>query len=359
MKQRILGFDLARSLAVLGMVIVNFKIAMNAVSGNQLLQTVAAGFEGRASALFVVLAGVGVTFLTARAVNSEDLHQIRRARKILLKRGLLLVLIGLSYTVIWPADILHFYGFYFLVAAMLFIVRDRVLLLWAMLVTVLFPLLMLVYDYQQGWDWENLHYQGFWTAEGMARRIIFNGFHPVLPWCSFLLLGMWLGRQDFNSASVRKNLLKISLITWALTELIFTLIRFFLANNKILNLPLEHINFLFSTSIIPPLPQYMLAAGSLAVALIVVCLNTGERFNDSVLIQTLSKTGQLSLTIYIAHVLIGMGALESVGILYDQTIEVSLLSALGFYLAAVLFSVCWLKYFRIGPIEWVFREFSR
>jgi uncharacterized protein len=33
MKQRVTGFDLARALAIFGMVIVNFKIAMNAETG--------------------------------------------------------------------------------------------------------------------------------------------------------------------------------------------------------------------------------------------------------------------------------------------------------------------------------------
>jgi uncharacterized protein len=72
MKQRVTGFDLARALAIFGMVIVNFKIAMNAETGNLLLMSFAGLFEGRASALFVILAGVGVTFLTNKARESGD-----------------------------------------------------------------------------------------------------------------------------------------------------------------------------------------------------------------------------------------------------------------------------------------------
>jgi uncharacterized protein len=72
MKQRVTGFDLARALAIFGMVIVNFKIAMNAETGNLLLMSFAGLFEGRASALFVILAGVGVTFLTNKAREFGD-----------------------------------------------------------------------------------------------------------------------------------------------------------------------------------------------------------------------------------------------------------------------------------------------
>ncbi|MBA6339403.1 DUF1624 domain-containing protein, partial [Colwellia sp. BRX8-7] len=72
MKHRVTGFDLARAFAIFGMVIVNFKIAMNADTGNQLLMSFTHLFEGRASALFVILAGVGITFMTNKARVSSD-----------------------------------------------------------------------------------------------------------------------------------------------------------------------------------------------------------------------------------------------------------------------------------------------
>ena len=58
---RILGFDIARALAIFGMVIVNFKIAMEAQTGTHFWLGFAQLFEGRASALFVILAGVGIS----------------------------------------------------------------------------------------------------------------------------------------------------------------------------------------------------------------------------------------------------------------------------------------------------------
>ena len=59
---RIVGLDIARVSAVVGMVIVNFKITMSAEnSGPQWLQGVAALLDGRAAATFVVLAGIGAS----------------------------------------------------------------------------------------------------------------------------------------------------------------------------------------------------------------------------------------------------------------------------------------------------------
>lgn len=111
MKQRIVGFDFARAIAIFGMVIVNFKIAMNADNGSKILLWFSGIFEGRASALFVVLAGIGLTFLTSKARLSGDPALIKKSQFSIIKKGILLVAIGLAYTPIWEADILHFYGF--------------------------------------------------------------------------------------------------------------------------------------------------------------------------------------------------------------------------------------------------------
>lgn len=356
MKQRVTGFDLARALAIFGMVIVNFKIAMNAETGNLLLISFAGLLEGRASALFVILAGVGVTFLTNKARESNDRALVLKSRLLLIKRGLLLIAIGLVYTPIWEADILHFYGFYFLIAAAIFIVNEKALLFISAIIMLIFPVLMLFFDYEQNWNWLTLAYENFWSLDGMIRHIIFNGFHPVFPWAAFLIFGMWLGRQDLSQSLTRKKLLVLSLITLLVTEFSFYLIRVTVGDGSALEMTSEEVTFLFSTSIIPPLPQYIISAGSSAVVVLVACLYFSDRFSESKINKWLFKTGQLSLTLYVAHVIIGMGILESIGRLENQTINFSLLSAFIFCVCGMVFSVVWLRFFKTGPLEWVFRK---
>lgn len=356
MKQRVTGFDLARALAIFGMVIVNFKIAMNAETGNFLLMSFAGLFEGRASALFVILAGVGVTFLTNNARESSDRPLVLKNRLSLIKRGLLLIAIGLVYTPIWEADILHFYGFYFLIAAAIFTVNDKALLFFSAIIMLIFPVLMLFLNYEQNWNWSTLTYENFWSFDGMIRHIVFNGFHPIFPWAAFLIFGMWLGRQDLSKSVMRNKLLAWSLITLLATECGFYLIRLTIGDGSALEMTSEEVTFLFSTSIIPPLPQYIISAGSSAVVVLVACLYFSERFSESNINKWLYKTGQLSLTLYVAHVIIGMGILESIGRLENQTINFSLLSALIFCVCGIVFSVVWLKFFKTGPLEWIFRK---
>jgi uncharacterized protein len=356
MKQRVTGFDLARALAIFGMVIVNFKIAMNADSGNQILMSFAKIFEGRASALFVILAGVGITFLTNEARVSTDSSTILNCRISLIKRGFLLITLGLVYTPIWEADILHFYGFYFLIASLFFMVNDNVLLLISLIIMLAFPSLMLFFNYQQNWNWISLTYENFWSFDGMIRHIVFNGFHPIFPWATFLIFGLWLGRQNLSNKIIRNRLFVGAAITLIVIEYIFYAIRITLGDGSVLGMTTEEVAFLFSTSIIPPLPQYIISAGSSAVIIIVACLYFSERFSKSNIHKWLYQTGQLSLTLYVAHVIVGMGIIESMGYLTNQTINFSLLCALIFCFGGMIFSVVWLKYFNAGPLEWLFRK---
>jgi len=358
MKQRVIGFDFARAIAIFGMVIVNFKIAMNADRGSQFLLWFAKLFEGRASALFVVLAGIGITFLTSKASLSGDLSLIRKSRFSVIKRGLLLIAIGLAYTPIWEADILHFYGFYFLIGAVVLTLNNRKLLSVGFAFVLLFPIMMLIFDYEKGWNWDTLTYENFWSVDGMIRHIFFNGFHPVIPWCAFLILGMWLGRLNLKNLNLRKKLIHIFFPIWLAVEGLCFFLKYFFKNWTDSGMTTEEIEFLFSTSIIPPLPQYILGAGSLSVLTILLCLYFTERFSQSIFVNCLFKTGQLSLSLYVAHVIIGLGTLESIGRLENQTIDFSLISALLFCFIAVVFSVIWIKFFKSGPLEWLFRKIA-
>jgi len=70
----------------------------------------------------------------------------------------------------------------------------------------------------------------------------------------------------------------------------------------------------------------------------------------------LVPTGQLALTLYVAHVVLGMGSLEALGRLEHQSVGFGLTSAGAFCAIAVLFSVWWRGRFTRGPLEAVMRR---
>ena len=355
MKQRIVGYDLARALAVFGMVVVNFKIVMGAEdSGPTWLVDLVGLLSGRAAAIFVVLAGVGVSLISKKARVLGDRALLQSDRTVLLKRALFLFVVGLLYTPVWPADILHFYGIYLASSALLLSASTRRLLTLSGVLVATAAIMILFLDYGQGWDWKTLEYSGFWSPMGMVRHLFFNGFHPVVPWLSFLLVGMVLGRQDIQKASVRRRIFILGVIVAGVAEagsrlLIRTLSESHVAAES------ETIVALFGTGPMPPMPLYVFAAAGTACAVIVAMVSVGLRYGEAIWLRPFVATGQLALSLYVGHVLVGMGALELMGRLENQTLPFSLLASMIFCIAGVQFSYLWRRRFERGPIEAIMR----
>lgn len=347
-KPRIIGYDVARSLAIFGMVMVNYKVVMSAgENGPGWLVWFAGLLDGRAAATFVILAGVGISMLSRRGRETHDVERIRQDRQTLLKRAVFLFVVGLLYIPLWPADILHFYGVYMAIAALWLTASDRQLWAGAIGLSVAFLMLVLIFDYEAGWDFSTLTYVDFWTLAGMLRHIFFNGFHPVIPWLGFMFLGMWLGRQEVENMQVRRRILWVSISVAAAAELLSSiLIKIFPGESGVI----------FGTEPMPPMPLYIVAAAATAIAIIIVCLELTLRYPNARIFKPLVATGQLALTLYVAHVVIGMGFLEVIGKLENQTLQFAVISAVVFSALAVIFSYYWRKRFQRGPLEWVMRK---
>lgn len=355
---RIIGYDFARALAILGMVIVNYKVVMEAdKNGPEWFVWLIGLLEGRAAATFVILAGVGLSLLSQKARLADDVETLSLNRNTLLKRALFLFVVGLLYISIWPADILHFYGLYIAIGALLLKVSNRRLWFLAWVFMAIFVMLLLFFDYAAGWNWETLNYSGFWTIPGMIRHLFFNGFYPVFPWTAFLFIGMWLGRQNVSDPKLRKRILRYSITTVIAVEGVsWLLIQLFLKSANAADG--ETIQALFGIGPMPPMPFYVLSAGGVAFIVIIFSIMFTERFPASRWIQPFVATGQLALTLYVAHVVIGMGILEAIGLLEKQTLLFAVSSAIGFYASGVVFSVFWSKRFRRGPLEWMMRRLT-
>lgn len=355
-KQRIEGYDLARALAVFGMVIVNFKTVMHTGADND------AGWlalfnllDGRASAIFVVLAGVGISLLSQRARLAGDPALLRQARHGVLRRAALLFVIGLAYVGIWPADILHYYGVYLAVGALLLAWPTRALCWLAGAVAAAFAVLFCFFDYTTAWQWATLSYADFWTWQGFLRNLLFNGFHPVLPWVAFLIAGMALGRLPMHVASVRQRVFWYGVAATLVAETLAFGIRSTLAAAGYAP---ELLRYLFATTPMPPLPLYMVSALGSAFAVITLCVHAGQQHHGAPWLRPLTDVGQLSLTIYVAHVVIGMGVLEALGLLTQQPLAVAVSSALAFCAVTVLFARVWKARFSQGPLEWLMKKAS-
>jgi uncharacterized membrane protein YeiB len=359
---RIVGLDVARAVAIAGMVIVNFKVVMFASErGPDWLVSLAGLLDGRAAAAFVVLAGIGASLMTNRSRRDGDLDGLADARRTLLCRGLFLLIVGYLFVLIWPADILHYYAFYLGIGAFLLAASDRALWGWALLAAALFAGLYTFAGYWDQLDFRDLSYRGFWTPVGLTRNLLFNGWHPVMPWVSFYLVGMWLGRRDLRDPAVRWRIFGVAVMAAAVGEAIaaFNPIEFDVVTTGPSSLGLAAgVEALWAAEPLPPGPVYLLAAGGTAVAVIMLCVSAGLRWPALLPVRWAAATGQLALTIYFAHVVLGMGILEEMGRLGAETLAFSLGTSGVFIAAAVSFAVLWRRRFRRGPVEALMRYLS-
>ena len=355
MKDRIYGLDLARALAILGMIIVNYNIAMSAEnSGPSWLRSATELLEGRASALFVLLAGIGVALTTAKARQSGDAALLSQSRSSLFKRALFLLAAGVLLLLLdWSADILHYYAVFLAAGALLISASDRMVLGLGLGSVALSPILLMLFDYGKGWSSSFHEYDDLWTLLGFIRNLLFNGFHPVFPWLGFFLAGLWVGRKGWLA---QKELRLPLLLAGAGSVVLVELASWLLVKWTSLRLGHEAAKALFSTKPMPPSVLYIFSGTGSAVVVIIICLHLAERFRGSKAVSMLIHTGQLSLTHYIGHVAIGLGLLQGIGYLENKSLPFTVFYSLLYFAAAAVFSMFWRKKMARGPIELAMRK---
>ena len=195
---RLVGVDLARAAALLGMFAAHLvSPAQPGAPGgvHPLFQVVA----GRSSALFAVLAGVGIA-LSSRDADTDPW----RARARLLVRAGCIAFLGL-WLGAFPsglAIILTFYGVLFCCAVPVLRWRPRSLAVLAVAWGLLSPVvsLMLRERVEAG---PKIVPTFVHLAEPvrLAQELLLTGYYPVLTWATYLFAGMALGRLDLRRVS--------------------------------------------------------------------------------------------------------------------------------------------------------------
>jgi len=218
---------------------------------------------------------------------------------------------------------------------------------------------MLLWNYDTGWNFETFVYSDLWSVSGFFRNLFYNGFHPVIPWTAFMFLGLWFGKQDLSNEKFIKKSILVSISVFIIMLFISKgLIAVLSEGNQATLLELKQV---LGTSPMPPLPIYMISGSSIAVFIISMSILIAKKYETNFIIVALTKTGQLALTFYVAHVIIGMGIVEFINPekMGKYSIEFSIIYALVFSVFCVLFAVIWTKYKKTGPLEWVMRKIAK
>jgi hypothetical protein len=161
--------------------------------------------DGRSSALFAVLAGVGVALSTGGPHPPVDRREHAPAAAGLALRGVLIALVGLLLGGLGPpvAVILAYYGLLFVAATPLLRLRSGVLAAGAVAACALTPVLSQIL--RAGLPPGPGEQPGLGALADPADLLVtlgLTGYYPALTWTTYLLAGMAVGRLDLRRVDV-------------------------------------------------------------------------------------------------------------------------------------------------------------
>ncbi len=200
---RIIGVDVARALALLGMVVAHMRDAVTAADGgiDPWHQVVA----GRSSALFAVLAGLSIVLATSSATTEGRPSLNPSARAALACRAVVIATIGVLLGAVAEgiAVILTYYGVLFLCALPVFRWRARSLALLALGWGVTAPVVSLaVRPFLPQPSLDVPAPSSLADPLALTSELFFTGYYPVLTWATYLFVGMAIGRLDLRSRGI-------------------------------------------------------------------------------------------------------------------------------------------------------------
>lgn len=194
---RVIGLDVARCLALVGMIATHALVTSAPDGGVTTVQAVAGG---RASALFAVLAGVSLALMTGRTqpLTGPDLRPVVAG---LLVRAAVVAAIGLVLGSLETtiAVILASYGVLFCLGVPFLHLRAGGLAALAVGWAVAGPVLSHVVRPllpERGYETPSL--LSLATPGRLLSELLLTGYYPAFVWLAFLLGGMALGRLDLG-----------------------------------------------------------------------------------------------------------------------------------------------------------------
>lgn len=360
---RIIGLDVTRGLALVGVVVMNYHGYLNGgrTSGpptffDRLFHPWDGVLSTRFAATFVLVAGMGITLLTNRSRLGGDLAAVDADRWRLARRGLLLATLGYVLEWVWSGTIIYFYGAYFIVAAFLFTLRTR----WLAVIGAGSAVAGAVIAGWRVWRETDGHSTAWLDPEpdsprNLLLRTLVGHTHPLLPWLAFLCAGMIIGRSLPRLAELRPKLLAGGLLALAVTYAVNAV---FAPAASSADPGQARWAVLLSTR---PFDRGLLyTIGTLGSSIAAFCVVSwlAERWRRNPLVVALQRAGQLTLTLYVLHVLVFNEVVDHQHWIQPVSLGAALGFAAAFWVAAIAVGAWWQRLFGPGPLERVYRAFG-
>ena len=325
--------------------------------------------DGKFYTIFSLLFGIGFSLIL-----------MRHSRWLFFRRMLILVLIGFLHLMfIWNGDILLLYAIGGLLLMLFVNLPDKALLCTAILL-ILLPIGLDALTEFRGVDFSGPFYQAWWS-EAKAQGITEDNFaswlrdaqsypemfaflrqgalermwefvdgHRLPKVVGLFIIGYLIGKRKLY-ARLEELPLKELLRCILLLSLVLSYIYAWSATNGHPWGLTAH-SALYALSVVPLGLCYVIG-----FCLLYARTKKSSANSPSLLFTHLAAPGRMALTNYIGQSLIGIllfygiggGLGTRLGLVHIELI------AVGVFILQIPFSLLWLRYFRFGPLEWIWR----
>lgn len=340
---RVLGLDAARAIAVIGMIAVNVGPSSLVDPVDNVWEWVYALPHGRASILFVVLAGIGITLLTrrSRSQHGPTSGAVRWSWVRIGWRALVLLVLGLTLQLL-DHDvnvILQVYAVLFLVGGLLMRASDAALLGVSAAGLIVGPLLWIQFHT------EDVAPASWASPPGeLVTSLVVTGPYPLVTWLAPFVFGMWLGRRPLAHAKVQGRMVCVGLAAAAVAVVVSAI------GTRTLYDDADPIGWslLVTDGAHGQMPLWTISSTGLAVMVLGMALWLTPRFTR--LLRPLIATGQLALTVYVLHLVVLIPIRPA-----PENHTTGALITLAIALGCVVFSLGWRRLWQRGPVEELLR----
>lgn len=353
---RIHSYDIARAIAFIGMAMVNLRAswpeeAKELGEGTERLLEL---LQGRSATTFVVLAGIGLTLSRARHEQARARGELKLdLESHITRRAVVLMAVGLTFSVFWTLDILHFYAVYLILS--LFFLRAR----WTTLAIA--SLCFMMGSWFAPWQ---LGLTDDFTPDGIANigqyyipigtllHLVCIGPYPVFPWMAFILYGLWFGREPIHVRRADWRVWFLGGVMWLGGEAISLKLLGLLTPKK-----REVWESVLDTSPFPGFGLFALSNLGSATLIILLCSLLSSQLERWGKFKLLSDMGQMMLSLYILHAfLIDLGLALTAKLMWSPERRLWTIYMVIIAISAAV-AYLWRRRFKYGPLEMLMNYF--
>lgn len=205
--KRLIGIDAARGLALIGLMAIHLYPSADWYTHEPTLAWVL--FSGDSAALFALLAGIGLAFSSGGTTPHRG-RRMTADRVGLMVRALIIGIVALVISAILPQDppaysILLYYAVLFLLAIPFLRLGPRALFLSAAVFAIVSPILLqqLASVLPASSVYNHTLVTLFTEPAAMVSELLLTGSYPALPYMSYILVGLGLGRLNLRDTRIQ------------------------------------------------------------------------------------------------------------------------------------------------------------